>query len=126
MGMELLLLHLLGDYVTQTDWMAKNKTTNWHPAIAHGVAYSLPFFILDISALAWFVIFSTHVVIDRFRLARYMIFAKNWLHNRQLKWKDCNKTGYPNDMPPWMSVWLMIVADNFLHLLINYLAIRYL
>lgn len=126
MGYEQFLIHLFGDYVTQTDWMAKNKTSNFHPAIAHGVVYSLPFFLLDISALAWFVIFSTHVIIDRFRLARYMIFAKNWLQNRKLQWKDCNNTGYPNEMAPWMSVWLLIAADNWLHLTINYFAIKYL
>lgn len=126
MGYEQLLLHLFGDYITQTDWMAKNKTQHWHPAIVHGVVYSLPFFLLDISALSWFVIFSSHVVIDRFRLARYVVFAKNWIHDRSLKWKDCDKTGYPNDMPVWMSVWLLIIADNTLHLVINYFAIKYL
>lgn len=125
--MEQLLLHLLGDYVTQTDRIAKDKTSRWDAAILHGFIYSGPFILfLPISTLAWFVIFSTHVLIDRFRLAKYLIFAKNWIDDRSIKWEDCNKTGYSNDAPPWMSVWLMIIFDNFLHLAINYLSIKYL
>jgi hypothetical protein len=106
--------------------MAKNKTTNWTAATCHGVVYSLPFYLLGISAEAWFVIFSTHVLIDHFRLARYVVFAKNWFSNPFLKWKDCNVTGYPNDMLPWLSTLLLIIADNTLHLLINYFSIKYL
>lgn len=122
-----LLAHLFGDYVTQTDWMAKNKTKNIWAAYAHGVVYTLPFFFfIPMSELAWLTILFTHVIIDRFRLARYVIFAKNWLNDTSLKWIDCDKTGYPNDVPAWMSVWLMIAADNTLHLIVNYLSIKYL
>lgn len=41
-------------------------------------------------------------------------------------WRECKATGYPPDRPDWMTVWLMIVADNTLHLTINFLALRYL
>jgi hypothetical protein len=35
-------------------------------------------------------------------------------------------TGYPPTTPIWLSTWLLIVADNTLHLAINYAALRWL
>lgn len=34
--------------------------------------------------------------------------------------------GYHKDRPAWLAVWLMIAADNTLHLAINHLALRFL
>jgi hypothetical protein len=48
------------------------------------------------------------------------LVACNW------KWSDCTKTGYPPDRPEWLTVWLLIVADNAMHLAINYAALRWL
>ena len=121
-----LLLHLIGDYITQTDWMAKNKTKSHAAAGAHALVYSLPFLLLSPSVLAFAVILGTHFVIDRYRLARFVVFAKNWTTNRALTWADCSGTGYHKDDPPWLAVWLLIVADNTLHLAINYAALRFL
>lgn len=124
--MEQLLLHLIGDYVTQTDWMANEKTKQTWAAFCHATVYSLPFLLLTSSPIAFFVIWLSHLIIDRFRLARYVVFAKNWLTNQSLTWADCNGTGYPNQTPPWLAVWLMIIADNTMHLTINYIALRWL
>ena len=74
-----LILHLIGDYVTQSDWMANNKTKHWWPAICHAVMYSLPFLLLGPSVLAFAIILTTHFAIDRWRLARYVVWAKNCL-----------------------------------------------
>jgi len=123
-----LILHLLGDYVTQSDWMAKNKTKRTVAALYHAFVYSLPFLLIG-SRRACSVIFLTHFLIDRFRLARYVVFAKNWLMcgtGPEPVWKDCQATGYPSETPLWMSVWLLIAADNTIHLLINYLSLLYL
>lgn len=124
--MEQLLLHLIGDYVTQTDWMASEKTKRNTAAATHAVVYSLPFLLLSPSALAFAVILVSHYFIDRYRLARYVVFAKNWVTNPSLRWADCSGTGYPGATPPWLAVWLMIIADNTLHLSINYAALRWL
>lgn len=124
--MEQLLLHLVGDYVTQTDWMAREKTKRNTAALAHAVVYTIPFVLLTQSLAALWVICFTHFVIDRYRLARYVVFAKNWITDRSLKWADCSATGYPASAPAWLSVWLLIIADNTLHLCINYAAIRWL
>lgn len=124
--MEQLILHLVGDYITQTDWMANEKTKRSFVAVIHALVYSLPFLLLSPSLAAFLVIAISHALIDRFRLARYVIYAKNLITDPGLKWSDCSGTGYHSAMPAWLSVWLMIIADNTMHLAINYLALRFL
>lgn len=120
-----LLLHLLGDYVTQSDWMAQRKTASTWAAFVHATIYSLPFLLIG-SWRAVLVIWATHLLIDRFRIARYVVFAKNLMGAPCLKWEDCKATGYPSARPPWMAVWLLIAADNTTHLGINYAALTWL
>ena len=74
--MEQLILHLTGDYLLQRDWMALNKIKNSRAAATHAFVYSLPFLLLQPSWEAWFVIFFTHFLIDRFAIAKYIAFAK--------------------------------------------------
>lgn len=124
--MEQLILHLVGDYITQTDWMANEKTKRSFVAVIHALVYSLPFLLLSPSLAAFLVIAISHALIDRFRLARYVIYVKNLITDPGLKWSDCSGTGYHSDRPAWLSVWLMIIADNTMHLAINYLALRFL
>lgn len=155
-----LILHLVGDYLTQSDWMANNKRKRTVAAFCHALVYSLPFLLIgSIPAVA--VIFSTHLLIDRFGLARYVVWFKNRLlqpnggpsaddefhfaicgpdSNKETaervaagraweskwSWANCSTTGYPSESPPWLSVWLLIFADNTLHLAINYGALCYL
>lgn len=124
--MEQLLLHLVGDYLTQTDWMAREKTRRWWPAVVHVTVYTLPFLFLTTSVKALVFIWLTHLLIDHLALARYLIFAKNWLTQPSLSWKDCSPTGYPNHVPVYLSAWLFIITDNTLHLLCNYFALAWL
>lgn len=124
--MEQLILHLIGDYVTQSHAMAKHKRTSWVMAFIHAAVYALPFSLLGPSLHAITVIWLSHMVIDRLGLARYVVFTKNLWFEPQLKWEDCQATGYPPDVPPWMAVWLLIIADNTIHLAINYAALRWL
>jgi hypothetical protein len=126
--MEQLILHLTGDYLLQSDWMALNKIKNSRAAATHALVYSIPFLLLQPSLEAWFVIFFTHFLIDRFGLAKYVAYAKTKIAPSKLwpKWKDCCCNGYHKDVPVWLSTWLLIISDNTLHLIINYLALKYL
>lgn len=123
--MEQILLHLVGDYVTQSDWMARNKTRATWPALCHAVLYSLPFLLIG-SRAAVVAIFAGHLVIDRFRLARYVVWMKHWLGPAHVPWGECSDKGMPKDTPEWLAGWLLIAVDNTIHLVWNYAALRWL
>ena len=120
-ALGIVLAHLVGDYLIQSDWMANEKTKHWWPAIAHGVTYTLPYALVTQSLLALAVIAGTHIIIDRYRLARHVCWAKNLLAPKRYRypWRECSATGYHQDRPAWMAVWLLIIADNTMHLAIN-------
>lgn len=137
--MEQLLIHLFSDYWLQNDWMATNKKKRWLPAIIHGFIYALPFILLTRSILALFVICITHIIIDHTDIVAFFNRIKNWdfksktlLYFKQLGDGLLQKTsitindGYGTDRPLFLRVWLLIIQDNILHLIINYLAIKYL
>lgn len=123
-----ILAHVIGDYVLQSDWMASEKTKRSAAALVHVLFYSLPFLIFRPSLNAWAVIVLTHFTIDRWRLARFVVFAKNFIAPRSAwpTWSRCSITGYDESRPPWMAVWLLIIADNALHLICNGFALRWL
>lgn len=125
--MEQLLLHLLGDYLLQNDWMAANKGKKTLPAFIHALVYSLPFLLLG-SYLSVWVIFVTHFFIDRFGLIKYLTYALSFTAPKSYwkSWSECSATGFHKDKPVWLAVWIMIICDNFLHLLINFLSLKYL
>jgi hypothetical protein len=127
-ALGIVLAHLVGDYLLQSDWMASEKTKRWWPAVAHAVTYGLPFLLVTRSPLALLVIVGTHAVIDRYRLARHVCWAKNFLAppGSNPPWAQCAATGYGPDKPVWMAVWLMIIADNTMHLAINAAAVAWL
>lgn len=123
-----LFCHALGDYFFQSDWMAREKTKRWMPALIHAGVYGLAFLMLNPSPPALAVIVLSHALIDRLRLARYPVWAKNLLAPRMdwAEWKDCAATGYPDNKPAWMAVWLLIIADNLMHVAINAAALRWM
>lgn len=177
LGAKLVLTYILGhfgDYVLQSDWMANEKTKKSLAAAAHAIVYTLPFLLVTRNPIALGIICASHFVIDRFRLARYICWIKNFIgppatykpaetvesahaesgapvgvvpkpafppgriikewHSEPMvvdrqwwrPWPECSATGYHKDVPPWLSVWLMIKADNTIHQLINFFVILYL
>lgn len=136
-----LFAHAVGDYVLQSDWMATEKTKKSIAAAVHAATYTLCFLALTTSPSALAIICATHFVIDRWRLARYVVWAKNWIApcwtlapDGQVAefirptppFHDCAATGYPPDRPAWLAVWLLIIADNLMHVAINAAALRWL
>ncbi|OMB79302.1 DUF3307 domain-containing protein [Mycolicibacterium conceptionense] len=119
------LAHMVGDYLIQSDWMAQEKTKRWWPAIAHALTYGLPFLFITQSVLALAVIVGTHAVIDHYRLARHVVWFKNQLAPRAFR-PPHTATGYAQESPAWLSVWLLIIADNVLHMLFNVAAVVWL
>ena len=118
-----LLAHLVGDYVLQSHWMAVEKTKAHGPAAAHAVTYTLPFLAITRSPTRLAVIAGSHYVIDRWGLARHVVWAKNQLAPAVHR-PGHSATGYGDEVPPWLATWLLIVADNTIHGLCNALALR--
>ena len=94
-----IILHLLGDYFFQSDWMAMEKTKRWFPALLHGFVYSLPFLALLYSLgggviLPWAIICLSHSIIDRYRLVRYLIWGLNRASPKSYRYrlKDLDQT----------------------------------
>lgn len=122
----IILAHFVGDYILQSGWMANEKTKRWWPAIAHGMAYTLPFILVTQNPWALLVIGGTHIVIDRHRLAKYLAFAKEYIAPRRAwpTWDDSKDNyGFPSTVPAYLSSWLVFIIDNTCHMLINFLAV---
>lgn len=122
-----IVAHLVGDYILQSHWMATEKTKQSFAAAAHAVCYTLPFVLITQSAVALGIICGTHFLIDRYRLARFVVWLKNgpvnYIGRGYVAWKPTTATGYADDVPAWLSVWLLIWADNTMHIIINGVAI---
>ena len=127
-----LVAHAVGDYILQSHWMATEKTRQSFAAAVHAVTYTLPFLLITQSAAALAVICGSHFLIDRYRLARYVVWLKNGpidmadhghIGDDATRWKPVTATGYADDVPPWLSVWLLIAADNIIHVICNAVAI---
>ncbi len=59
---SILILHLVGDFFFQTDWMAINKSKRFSALFLHGIFYSIPFLCFGL----FFTILngSLHILID--------------------------------------------------------------
>ena len=112
-----LVAHAVGDYILQSHWMATEKTKQSFAAATHAITYTLPFLLITQSPAALSLICGSHFVIDRWRLARFVVWLKNG------PWLPQTATGYQDDVPAWLSVWLLIAADNIVHVICNAVAI---
>lgn len=136
--MEQFLCHLIGDYWLQNDWMASNKKRKWLPAIIHGIFYTLPFIFLTSSIYKLLIICISHIIIDHTNLTGRLNQLKNFdfrthkvgyfrnlpegiIQKSYITLKD----GY-SDRPLFIRIWLLIIQDNILHLVINYLVLGYI
>jgi hypothetical protein len=95
--MNLLIAHLVGDYLFQNRWMALNKHKNPLICVLHAAVYTLSVALI----CGWWdarliVVFLSHEIIDCFRI------GAKW---RQFFSRDTEL--------PWT-----ILADNTMHLLI--------
>ncbi|MGD8922928.1 MAG: DUF3307 domain-containing protein [Candidatus Zixiibacteriota bacterium] len=105
----LLMAHLLGDWILQTEWQAKNKEHNWlalliHVSIYHVIVFAVLFwgFDLDIiptvSVVVVLAVF--HAVLDRRTFVNWLIRSLRITVERK------------------PEQWLLIAVDQSLHLLL--------
>lgn len=131
-SIDQLVGHLIGDYLLQSGWMANNKAKAHVAALVHCLFYTvgvcgwLTLVGTHVSLPATAVIFGTHFFIDRYRLPKYVIYAREWILPpfKGTPWADCNQqTGFHKGTPDWLAGWLYIITDNALHLLVNCVAV---
>lgn len=68
--LKLVFCHLVGDYVLQSDFIAKTKGENWYHLFVHCTLYCLPFYVVFGFTWQLIAIFVTHIFIDSLK-ARY-------------------------------------------------------
>ncbi len=130
--LTLIVLHFIGDFLLQSDWMATNKSKRWDALAWHVCAYCVPFSVWLIATLGVrsvamtnfiFVTFALHFVTDAItsritsRLWFFQMQGGIWIqapytapkHNREL-------------VNPWTPTvgnrhWFFVVigADQVLH-----------
>lgn len=117
-----LILHLIGDYLVQNDWMALNKKLkSWKGELAcqiHCITYSLPFLFIA-SYQAVLVIYITHYIIDRTNIIGWFLALRNGVFH-------VKNFGFGEERPFVLTIWLYIITDNIFHIICNYLAILFL
>lgn len=70
---KIIFCHLVGDYVLQSDFLAKTKGENYYHLIVHCALYCLPFAL--VFGFTWRLVhlFMTHVYIDMMKATAKMI-----------------------------------------------------
>jgi hypothetical protein len=150
-GIYIILAHLCGDYLFQNQWMAEEKTKKVWVAILHADIYTACYvpLVLSLHLSNWhtfwilYIIFVTHGIIDHWRLVKPFIWFRNQLAPRYWRYLykmqvDVIYTPYKGQfgeqVKPGISLtaenfalnfWLMVIADNTIHLLINVGTLRW-
>lgn len=69
----LIMCHLIGDYVLQSNFIASTKGKNWYHLFVHCVLYTVPFLIVFGWTWQLLIIFLTHMIIDPLKARYYKI-----------------------------------------------------
>lgn len=97
------LSHLVGDFVIQTDWMARGKKNNALICLTHVTTYMLPFLPMLLFGLpAWKL---AAIALQHF-LQDYWEFPVWFMLN----------TGKAEFAKPPLAPWSIILTDNIFHL----------
>lgn len=95
--MDLLVAHMVGDFLFQNRWMAINKTNNVLVAFIHASIYALSVMLIcGWADWKFYIVLISHFIIDHFRIAKY--WRRFFSRDEEFSW--------------------MITADQSMHLLI--------
>lgn len=98
--MEYLVGHLVGDYLLQNDWMAREKKRSHFACLIHVLLYCVSVFAFT----GWGLLPMASVAIPHFLIDRWGFVA--WYMS----------IGQRDFMQPPLSPWSRIVVDNTFHL----------
>ena len=60
----IIICHLMGDYVLQSDFIAQTKGENWYHLLVHCSLYVVPFYVIFGFDWKLLLLFITHIIID--------------------------------------------------------------
>lgn len=130
---EMLLGHLVGDYLLQNNWMALGKSKyngmGWLTCTVHCLLYSLAVCLLMWQwTAAWFaVVFLSHFVLDKFGLPEMYLKMINGRSLERFMENPENKEYTPYiGLRSGFTVLVYVVVDNTMHLLIMWGAWRWM
>lgn len=105
----LVLAHLAGDWLFQTEWMAHNKRSNWLALVAHLLVYH--------SIIGWVMAFCFHLPLMNVGIALGFLIVTHAILDRQnfVKWYVKTMRLYVDRQP---ERWFLIAIDQTFHLLL--------
>ena len=66
-----IICHIVGDYLFQTDYMAREKGKDWYVLFVHCVCYCVPFIHVFGFSYKILSLLVTHVIIDWMKIHHY-------------------------------------------------------
>ena len=106
--MDWIIAHLIGDYIIQNDWMAKNKKISSFVCFIHVLTYMIPFLFCGLSVVQFVLIAMQHFIQDRTNFIVWFMKIK----------------GSENFANAPMAPWSIIVTDNIIHILWIYFVVN--
>jgi hypothetical protein len=99
--MHWIYAHLIGDFLIQTDWMAKGKKESTFICLVHVVIYMVPFLFCGFAWWQLGLIALQHFFQDRTNFVVWFMEVK----------------GSAKFTQPPMAPWSIVLTDNILHIL---------
>ena len=118
MMFELLLGHLAGDYLLQTDWMAKNKANNdlggWLAALIHCTIYTFAVcvFMWNFQPIWIAIVFNSHFWIDKFAFGKWYL---KYIKGMEM---DDYRGYLHGELHAGFTAVIYTVTDNAIHLIL--------
>lgn len=106
--MHWIYAHLIGDFIIQSDWMAKYKKSDSFACLIHILTYLFPFAFVDCQWWQLSLIAVQHYYQDRTNFVFWFM-------------KRTGSEGFAKDMAPWST----ILIDQILHILFMAFVFQY-
>lgn len=128
---ELLLGHMVGDYLLQNNWMALNKHKStligWATCTTHCSLYTVAVCVFTGGWLThWpWVVFASHLLIDKFSLGEvYLRLVGGRSVTHYLQHPNNVEWGPMAEVQAGFTAFVYAVVDNTLHLLVMYVGYK--
>jgi hypothetical protein len=130
MWFQMLLGHLVGDYLLQNNWMAFNKSRynkiGWLTAVVHCLLYTFAvcLFMWKFAPLWIVAVFLSHFLIDKFGVAEwYLVHIKGRSLMKYIHaYKNKPKITHFDIIQGGFAAVVYTAVDNTMHLVLMYIA----